>query len=241
MMKLKKDMRAFLDGLFFLALAVVLEGLILYTVFSGKPAFLLLFSQLSIVAIGLYGMGNVAISQHQITVLPEGISVESLFKQSFLAWEEIDEIGFVDVEWRKPKTQYVYFSTKCLPSRCRERLSASFFSILVSGVFAALAPELLPEELEPFSAYRKLYEQCYSDGTTVHYFQDRTFQNMRASFWISSTCVELDIGIQFLLTGIVLLGVNDLLRLKSLLIAIFYLVLFLYLILFVRENLKGRG
>ena len=84
-MKLKKDMRVFLDGLFFLALAVVLEGLILYTVLSGKLAFLLLFSQLSIVVIGLYGMGNVAISQHQITVLPEGISVKSLFKQSFLA------------------------------------------------------------------------------------------------------------------------------------------------------------
>lgn len=43
-MKLKKDMRVFLDGLFFLALAVVLEGLILYTVLSGKLAFLLLFS-----------------------------------------------------------------------------------------------------------------------------------------------------------------------------------------------------
>lgn len=240
-MKLKKDMRVFLDGLFFLALAVVLEGLILYTVLSGKLAFLLLFSQLSIVVIGLYGMGNVAISQHQITVLPEGISVKSLFKQSFLAWAEIDEIGFVDIEWRKPKTQYVYFSRKSLPSRCRERLSANFFSMLVSGVLASLAPELLPEELELFSAHRKLYKQCYSDGTTVHYFQDRTFQNMRASFLLSSTCVELDIGIQFLLTGIVLLGVNDLLRLNSLLIAIFYLVLFLYLFLFVRENLKGRG
>lgn len=64
---------------------------------------------------------------------------------------------------------------------------------------------------------------------------------MRASFLLSNTCVELDIGIQFLLTGIVLLGVNDLLRLNSLLIAISYLVLFLYLFLFVRENLKGRG
>ena len=82
-MKLKKDMRVFLDGLFFLALAVVLEGLILYTVFSGKTAFLLLLSQLSVVAIGLYGMGNVAISQHQITVLPEGISVKSLLNNLF--------------------------------------------------------------------------------------------------------------------------------------------------------------
>lgn len=240
-MKLKKDMRVFLDGLFFLALAVVLEGLVLYTVLSGKSAFLLLLSQLSIVVIGLYGMGNVAISQHQITVLPEGISVKSLFKQSFLVWAEIAEIGFVDIEWRKPKTQYVYFSKKRLPSRYRERLSASFFSILVSGVFTSLASERLPKELEPFSAYRKLYKQCYSDGTTVHCFQDGTFQNMRASFLLSSTCVELNIGIQFLLTGIVLLGVNDLLRLNSLLIAIFYLVLFLYLFLFVRENLKGRG
>lgn len=43
-MKLKKDMRVFLDGLFFLALAVALEGPILYTVFSGKSAFLWLFS-----------------------------------------------------------------------------------------------------------------------------------------------------------------------------------------------------
>ena len=240
-MKLKKDMRVFLDGLFFLALAVVLEGLILYTVFSEKTAFLLLLSQLSVVAIGLYGMGNVVISQHQITVLPEGISVKSLFKQSFLAWAEIAEIGFVDIEWRKPKTQYVYFSRKSLPSRYRERLSASFFSILVSGVFTSLASERLPKELEPFSAYRKLYKQCYSDGTTVHCFQNRTFPDMRASFWLSSTCVELDTGIQFLLTGIVLLGVNDLLRLNSLLIAISYLVLFLYLFFFVRENLKGRG
>ena len=240
-MKLKKDMRVFLDGLFFLALAVVLEGLVLYTVLSGKSAFLLLLSQLSIVVIGLYGMGNAVISQHQITVLPEGISVKSLFNQSFLAWAEIAEIGFVDLEWSKPKTQYVYFSKKCLPSRYRERLSASFFSVLVSGVFTSLDSEQLPKELESFSAYRKLYKQCYSDGTTIHCFQDRTFQNMRASFLLSNTCVELDIGIQFLLTGIVLLGVNDLLRHNSLLIAISYLVLFLYLFLFVRENLKGRG
>lgn len=237
-MKLKKDMRVFLDGLFFLALAVVLEGLILYTVFSGKTAFLLLLSQLSVVAIGLYGMGNVVISQHQITVLPEGISVKSLFNQSFLAWAEIAEIGFVDIEWRKPKTQYVYFSKKCLPSRYRERLSASFFSVLVSGVFTSLDSEQLPKELESFSAYRKLYKQCYSDGTTIHCFQDRTFQNMRASFLLSNTCVELDIGIQFLLTGIVLLGVNDLLGLNSLLITFIYLILFLYLFLFVKEGLK---
>ena len=213
----------------------------MYTVLSGKSAFLLLLSQLSIVVIGLYGMGNAVISQHQITVLPEGISVKSLFNQSFLAWAEIAEIGFVDIEWRKPKTQSVYFSKKCLPSRYRERLSASFFSVLVSGVFTSLDSEQLPKELESFSAYRKLYKQCYSDGTTIHCFQDRTFQNMRASFLLSNTCVELDIGIQFLLTGIVLLGVNDLLRLNSLLIAISYLVLFLYLFLFVRENLKGRG
>lgn len=237
-MKLKKDMRVFLDGLFFLALAVALEGLILYTVFSGKTAFLLLLSQLSVVAIGLYGMGNVVISQHQITVLPEGISVKSLFKQSFLSWAEIAEIGFVDIEWRKPKTQYVYFSKKCLPSRCRERLSASFFSVLVSGVFTSLDSEQLPKELESFSAYRKLYKQCYSDGTTIHCFQDRTFQNMRASFLLSNTCVELDIGIQFLLTGIVLLGVNYLLGLNSLLITFIYLILFLYLFLFVKEGLK---
>lgn len=234
-MILKKDLRVFLDGLFFVALASILEGLILYTLFFGSLSFLLLFSQLSIVVIGLYGMVNIAISHRQITVLPEGISVKSLFNQSFLRWTEIAEIGFVDVEWRKPKTQYIYFSKKCLPSKYRERLSSNYFLILVSGVFAALAPERLPKELDSFLPYQSRYKQCYCDGM-LHHFTDETFYNMRSSILLSCTLVELDIGIQFILTGIVLLGAHDLIKINSVLSSILYLFLFLFLSLFVRAS-----
>lgn len=165
--KLRNDVRLFFDGIFLLCLAVMLQGSVLYTLFFGERSFLLLFAQFGTVAFGIYGTVHILVSQNRITVMPEGISVKTRSRSLSFSWTEIKEIGFVDMEWRKPKAQYVYFSRHRLTSKHRDFLSANIFAFLGSGLFAAVAPDQLPAELKIFDPFRNTYKQCYSEGELI--------------------------------------------------------------------------
>lgn len=237
-MKLKNDLRVLFDGIFLLCLAVMLQGSVLYTLFFGERSFLLLFAQFGTVAFGLYGTVHILVSQNRITVMPEGISVKNLSRRLTFSWTEIEEIGFVDMEWRKPKAQYIYFSRHRLTSKHRDFLSANIFTFLGSGLFAAVAPDQLPAELKIFDPFRNTYKQCYLEGELILFYSDSSFHKARSSALLSNTGTEFVFGGLFLLTAYTMLGLNGLVPVNSLAVSVFYLLVLGYFLCFFKKSAR---
>lgn len=234
-MKLKNDLRVLFDGVFMFCIATILQGAVLYTLFFGNKSILLLFAQIGIVLISLYGAGSICTSWCRITIQQEGILVNKPFHHSSFSWAEIKEIGFVDIDWRKPKVQYVYFSRHRLTSKHREMLGANLFSFLASGLFISIAPEHLPIELQNFEPYRNVYKQCFLDGTDIQFYQDNFFLKAQSSALFSNTCMEFMIGILTFLTAYVILGLNGFVPVNLVLASIFYLLVLWYVICFYKK------